>query len=335
MEEFNIKTILNTPSEQNEEDKVKSMIDEILSSVSTDTIVSTLENVSQSTKEEGINSSYEGNIIAEDGINRLLAGINVNTAVKEQLVMRVEPLKIDNLYDHYLLQARLCGVPIEVFLDTEATSYQDTQQDVQQTSNIPRRVEVGETFEDYSQNFKVDLPFNIKEGDDEPLQFDTPTEQDEPLIFEDTTPTVEQPVTLEEDEPLVFEEEQEEPLTFEEEQEEPITFEEEQQDEPLVFEEETEEEVEFVTEDVQQETSNVGQVHIPFETEQPSTDDEPIVFEEEQVQPTEQLDEEDDITRLMNTIGLDVQHLTPTGAGISKTYSLEKIRPITGGTSEI
>lgn len=338
MDDLNINSIISAPFETNEEEKMKLIIEEILGTVNPESISSTLEQVTTSTKEEGINSSYEGNMIAEEGINKLLASINVNTAVKEQLVMRVEPLKVANLYEHYLLQSRLCGVPIEVFLNAEEEHYEiPVQQSVKDATSLNRRVEIGETFEDYSQNFKL----NNNEEHNESLREEEPLFQlgdDDNKIEEELLPIEQTHI----DGFFTEVEENTEELESLDTADNEILFEEvdtedsgdnavEEETVPIIFEEETQEDNSTSAEDT---------LILPLEepAKEPENNSDEILFQDEEIiKPNDDNSDlyEDDVTRLMSTLDVDVKPVPTLGTGISKTYSLEHIRPITGGTSEI
>lgn len=361
-----VKTILHQPNEVNKEQEMRGLIDDILGDIRQDDLLKTLDNVSKTTKEEGINASYEGNRLANNSISKLLADIDVNTDVKEEIVMNVQSLKIDNLYEHYLLQSRLCGVPIDVFLSTETEDIQQGRQNtsIEDTMNLVTRVEVGETYNDYSKNFKgLDIEQNELqedvEEDDVLINFDEeqsdPQEHDkQDHDLEDTTVLFDIPQDIE---PQAQEQELQdiEPQLQEQELQDIEPQSQESQDHDLedttilfdIHENEQDKEVqeEFIDEPITF-TDEIQEDIKPMQ--------EPITFTEEVVEetPTEKiiLGEEmsnknetpevpfqlqDDITRLMQDIDLNINPVQPIGSGISKTYSLEELKSVTGGSSEI
>lgn len=289
-------------------------VDNILEQLDKDEFNKQLEEVNNMTKDMGIDSSYEGTIIAEANINKLLADIDITTSVKEQMVLRIEPLDIENKYEHFLMQARMCGVPVEVFLDQldddeleQAIPPRNIPDKAIDIEEIERRKDIGEIFEDHSLAFKENyIPPNLDEEEPEELVSDF----DEISIFDIHT----EHDGTEED-------------TIEEIQEEP----------KLVFEEEELELTEI--EEVDIDISDLETDKILFETEEEEieiTELEGMDHEESILSSIQETEYEDDesISKQLADMSNNLSPVKVRGSS-SSTYSIETLNSITGGSDEI
>ena len=292
------------------ESDLEKTIDSILGSLDEGKFERTLEEVQGESKDAGVDSSYEGTMIAEENINKLLSDIDISTSVKEQMVLRLEPLDIDNEYEHFLMQSRMCGVPIEVFLgDNFEDELKYEIPEPRQVENMVRRKEVGEVFEDRSLAFKENTDATIlEESKNDNLGTEVDLDLGDFLEEEEIEEIEIEEIKGDNSDPY----DTLELFKNHEEEEEVITLEEVEID----FEEDI--------------LIDIEEQEIPVKELEDYGEEKDIISEYKNMY----YEDDEDIINELVEMG---RNITPTEirGGKSSTYSLEELNPVTGGSDEV